>query len=303
MITQTIDNITFHMREAQDFSFLSKYGTVFCAFSQHDSGNISFGTKDGKVKHFIKVAGAKTVEYDGELKAAVEALKKAMPIYEACKHPNLITLVEHYAFEDLYVAVFKWTEGDCLYDHWNFETYSKNPLIKSPNTKFKQLPVDKRLKSIGTMFEFLTHVEAMGYVAVDFYDGSIMYDFDHDVTTICDIDFFRKKPAYNDMGEDFWGTKRLKAPEEYVSGAVIDETTNVFTLGALIFHLFGDYSNEDINQMYVQNCFFPCSLENWGLDEKLYQVSLKAVSIDRSKRYPSVSEFYVTWKEVLADLR
>lgn len=29
---------------------------------------------------------------------------------------------------------------------------------------------------------------------MDFYDGSIMYDFLTDATTICDIDFFRKTP-------------------------------------------------------------------------------------------------------------
>jgi len=55
---------------------------------------------------------------------------------------------------------------------------------------------------------------------------------------ICDIDFFREKPVINDMGQDWWGTKRFKAPEEYILGAKIDEDTNVFTLGALIFDFF-----------------------------------------------------------------
>jgi len=55
----------------------------------------------------------------------------------------------------------------------------------------------------------------------------LMYDFLIDTTTICDIDFFRKKPTFNDIGENYWGTKRLKAPEEYVYGAVVYEATNV----------------------------------------------------------------------------
>ena len=32
--------------------------------------------------------------------------------------------------------------------------------------------------------------------------------------SFCDIDLFRKMPTYNDLGKDYFGTKRLKAPEE-----------------------------------------------------------------------------------------
>lgn len=41
----------------------------------------------------------------------------------------------------------------------------------------------------------------MGYVAIDFYDGSIMYNRLNKTTNICDIDFFRKSPGSNDMGQ------------------------------------------------------------------------------------------------------
>jgi serine/threonine-protein kinase len=299
MITQTIDNISFHLKEPRDFSFLSKYGKLFCVFDQNDSGNISFGVEDGRIKYFIKVAGASTAESNRDTREAVEVLRNAMPIYEILEHPNLIQLVEHYEHEDLYVAVFKWAEGDCLFDFWNFEKYSKNPLLISPFHRFKQLSIDKRLKAIRTLFEFLIHVERMGYVAVDFYDGSILYDFENDNVTICDIDFFRKKPTYNNMGEDYWGTKRLKSPEEYVYGAVIDEATNVYTLGAMIFHFFGSYSEEEISQIYQNNRFFPCARERWELSKDMYEVSLKAVMEDRSERYQSVSEFFINWNKVL----
>jgi serine/threonine-protein kinase len=299
MVKQMIDNISFTLKEPCDFSFLSKYGKVFCVFDQNDSGNISFGVKDGNIKYFIKIAGAKTAEACRDAKEAVEVLKNAMPLYETLKHPSLIHLVEHYEHNDLYVAVFHWAEGDCLHDHWNFEKYANNPLLQSPYRKFKQLSIDRRLKTVTTIFEFLVQVERMEYVAVDFYDGSILYDFDKDITTICDIDFFRKKPTYNDMGEEFWGTKRLKAPEEYLYGAVIDEVTNVFTLGAMIFHFFGSYTENDISLMYKNNGFFPCTLERWQLSKELYDVALKAVNINRCQRYNSMSDFLSTWKKSL----
>jgi serine/threonine protein kinase len=295
MITQIVDNISFHMKESHDFSFLSKYGKVFCVFDQNDSGNISFGVSDEKIKYFIKVAGAKTANYDRDTMEAVEVLKNATSLYDILKQSSLIQLVEHFEHEGLYIVVFKWAEGDCLFDYWNFGKYANDPLLQSPRSRYKQLPIDKRLKSVRSMFEFLVHTERMGYVAVDFYDGSIMYDFINDTTTICDIDFFRKKPTYNNMGADFWGTKRLKAPEEYIYGAVIDEVTNIFTLGAMIFHFFGKYSESDIGRMYENNSFFPCTEEKWDLSKELYAVALKAVNEDRSKRYISMTDFFRAW--------
>lgn len=295
MVTQIIDNISFALKEFRDFSFLSKYGEMFCVFDKNDSGNISFGMENGNTKYFIKVAGVRTAESCRDMQEAVEALKNAMTVYEILKHPALIELIGHYELGDLYIAVFKWAEGDCLYDHWNFEEYAKNPQLQSPKSRFKQLSIKKRLKSIRTMFDFLVHVESKGYVAVDFYDGSIMYDFNNDTTTICDIDFFRTTPTFNNMGEEYWGTKRLKAPEEYTYGAAIDEATNVFTLGALIFHFFGSYSEADIGQMYINNGFFPCALEKWELNKEAYEVTLKAVNKDRSGRYQTMSDFFRAW--------
>ena len=299
MVTQSIDSISFQLKESREFSFLSRYGTVFCVFDKNDSGNISFGVENGNTKYFIKVAGIKTAESCRDTREAVEALKNAMPAYDILKHPALIELIEHYELEDLYIAVFQWAEGDCLFDHWNFEKYAMNPQLQSPKSRFRQLSIKKRLKSVRTMFEFLVHVESKGYVAVDFYDGSIMYDFNNDTTTICDIDFFRKKPTFNNMGVEYWGTKRLKAPEEYTYGAVIDGATNVFTLGALIFHFFGSYSEADIGQMYKNNVFFPCTLEKWELNMEAYEVTLKAVNKDRSARYQTMSDFLRAWDAVI----
>lgn len=300
MVVQSIGKTSFNMKEAADFSFLSRYGEVFWAFSQNDSGNISFGANDGKNKYFIKVAGAKTAESCGQEKEAVDILKKAMPLYEALKYPSLIELVEHYMFGTLYVAVFKWAEGECLFDHWNFEKYANNPGLQSPKIRFLNLPVEKKIKSIGVVFDFLVSVEKNNYVAVDFYDGSIMYNFDNDVMTICDIDLFRTKPAFNDIGLNYWGTKRLKAPEEYVYGAEIDSATNIYTLGALVFHFFGRYTDNDIKEMYKNNAFYPCTFENWELNEGLYNVALKAVEKEKQNRYHSLSDFSVAWNNGLS---
>ena len=296
MITQNIDGISFQMKEESDFSLLSNYGKVFRVFAQNDSGNIGFGTDDGENKYFIKIAGAKTARSCRSTEEAVEALRLAMPIYTDLAHTNLIRLIKHCESNGLYAAVFKWTDGDCLFDYWNFELYQSRPELVSPRKRFEELPRAKKLAAFTTIFEFLIKAESRGYVAVDFYDGSIMYDFERDIATICDIDFFRKAPAVNDMGENYWGTKRLKAPEEYILGADIDSSTNVFTLGALLLHFFGTYTDDEIRRMYAENAFFPCEYGAWGDSEALYKIAVKAVSHERIDRYGSVKAFYADWK-------
>lgn len=207
-------------------------------------------------------------------------------------------MIEDYDYNQFYVVVFEWTEGECLFDHWNFEKYQRDTTIKSPKEKFKQLSVSKKLSTIDVLFSFLQNVNEKGYVAVDFYDGSIIYDFSTDKTTICDIDLFRKAPVINDRGSEWFGTKRLKAPEEYIKGSVIDEQTNIFTLGALIFEFFGCFSDEEMKQRYYNNQFSPCSYSNWQLNEESYQVAVKAVSLNKKERYITFDEFFTEWKRV-----
>jgi serine/threonine protein kinase len=117
------------------------------------------------------------------------------------------------------------------------------------------------------------------FVAIDFYDGSVMYGFKRQKTIICDIDFFRKSPAVNDMGR-MWGSSILMSPEEFEKGAVLDEITNVYTLGAMAFALFGNYKRD---------------LENWSLSKKVYDVAAKATSDSRDNRYQSVKELIYEW--------
>lgn len=183
--------------------------------------------------------------------------------------------------ENGYAAVFDWFEGECLHSHWSFPSPAKYEHPDSPFYRYRQLPIEKRLESLDAIFSFHEHVESKGYVAVDFYDGSILYDFSNHVTKICDIDFFRKSSTVNDMGENFWGAKRSKSPEEFTLGAPIDAKTNVFTMGAIAFGLLGGEMDH--------------SFSKWDAGKRLYEVALRAVNEDRELRYENVSTFKSAW--------
>lgn len=303
MVKITLDNVEFYLKEYHDFQWIHTYGTVFCVFDQTGSGCISMGVDNGIKRYFIKIAGANTVEAEIDSLESIRIMENAVKLYERLRHPNLIQLIEYFTVETMFAAVFEWAYGECLFDHWNFDYYAENPHIKSPMVRYKELPAKKRLDSVHILFSFLIDTAENNYVAVDFYDGSIMYDFNTETTTICDIDFFREKPTINDMGEEFWGSKRLKAPEEYVLNAAIDERTNVFTLGALIFQTFGTFTEQEIKLRYVNKAFLPCAREKWELDDATYFVARKAVSADRNERYGSIREFYEEWNKALQNQR
>ncbi|MCI8665927.1 MAG: serine/threonine protein kinase [Dorea sp.] len=299
MVVYEIDKVSFRLRTQHDLTWIKKYGTVFSVIDETGSGCISFGVANGEEKYFIKIAGADTIDAEIPPKESVETLKNAAGMYQTLKHPNLVELLEHYGYQDYYIAVFRWVEGGCLFDYWNFEKYDKNPDIISPAVRFKELPADRKLSAVEDIFSFLETVAANQYVAVDFYDGSLIYDFETDRMTICDIDLFRIQPAVNDIGEDYWGTKRLKAPEEYILGAVVDEVTNVYTLGAMLFDFFGAFTTEEIGRRYTTRSFLPCPKERWSLGDEAYSVILQAVEHDRDKRYQTIAKFHESFRKAV----
>ena len=276
-----IDNITFELKQNFNFQWLNKYGTVFCVFDQQDSGNICFGVTKNKNKLFIKFAGAPTINYNGSAKDAIERMKKSISIYEEIKHPNLISLIEHFEHANGYVSIFEWVNGECLHAHWNFNKYPKYTHPLSPNYKFNQLSLTNKLNCLNTIFNVHKLIAQKGYIAIDFYDGSIIYDFETNQTTICDIDFYIKGAFINPVGR-LWGSERFMAPEEFEKGMLIDEVTNVFTMGAIAFEILGNNYNR--------------TLLEWQAPEKLFSVACKAINSNKSLRYKSIHEFYTAWE-------
>lgn len=283
MYSYKMGGVSFSLGEYRDLSFLERYGKPFCAFDRNISGNIGFGMDDGAVRRFVKIAGLPTVNYTGNPADAVKALRKAVPLYEELSHPNLIRLTDAYETDSLFIAVFQWENGECLYDHWNFETYRANPAILSPAAKFRALPASDRMRTLRIMLDFLLAAAAHGYAAIDFYDGSILYDFDTGIPRICDIDFFEKIPHVNTRGL-MWGDDKFRAPEEYTKGAVLDEATNVYRAGAMMFYCLGDPVTR--------------SRAAWTGSEALFQIAGKAVSTEKRDRYRSVADLMEEWNRI-----
>lgn len=266
---QWIDGVPFKLKAPFDFSFLQKYGKVFKVYDDQDSGNICFGMADGDKRYFIKFAGAPTERACVSAKEAIDNLKRTETIYRDLAHPNLIKLVYAEEIGGGFAMIFEWTDG-----------VSMGKMYPLARQKFMQMPIETKLKVFDEVMTFHANVARQGYVAIDFYDGSIMYDFNADETIICDIDFYARTPYTNTMGR-MWGSSRFMSPEEFILDAAIDEVTNVYVMGATAFALLGGELDR--------------SFQKWTQSKALYDVASKAVSDERNNRQQSIAQLIDEW--------
>ena len=133
------------------------------------------------------------------------------------------------------------------------------------------------------MYEVHVYLEEQGFVAVDFYDGCMIYDFDRHRLHLCDFDHYLKGAFTLEMDRLF-GSSRFMAPEEFVRGSRIDHRTNVYTMGAAAFVFLADGSRDEAD---------------WRASRALYEVAMKAASPHRAERYDSVRNFYRAWTHAL----
>ncbi len=291
-----LNGIPFTLKKERDFTWLNQHGEVFSVMDQTGSGCICFGIcRDGR-KYFYKIAGADTVNGEVTPAESIRLLEQAVTIYRAIEDPALIRLYEDFTYGNLYGAVFEWAEGECLFDHWNFEMYRQNPEMDTPMKKFRRLPLEKKLETADTLIRFLNSTVQAGYAMVDLYDGSLIFDFESGQMKICDIDLFRKMPVINDAGTDWFGTKRLKAPEENQKGAVIDEKTGMFTVSALILDLLSEEDSDNKKLRYRDGHFIPRAKELFSAGDRYYEFLTKGASFERSERFETMDEYIREWE-------
>ena len=273
MITKHINEVSFELKEDFDFEFLSEYGEVFAVFDKQDSGYLCLGVSNENEKSFLKLAGSSTVRSNVTTDDAIARLKSTVSIYQDLCHPTLINMIEHKHIKDGFLTVFEWFDGECMGKQYHsFD-------------KFLALPLEMKFNIYKEIVRFHIHANKCGYIAIDFYDGCIMYDFVSEETRICDVELYTRKPVINTMGR-MWGSSRYMSPEEYQFGAEIDERSNVFLMGATAFQLFGGGKERDLSK--------------WQANENLFEIALKAVKTNKEDRYPSIDDYFEAWTKAIS---
>ena len=254
-------------------SYLGQVGEVFQAFRQQDSGTVSYGVLVGGRRWFVKESGNPSI---------VESLRRALHLHTMVQHPALPRLHNSSRTPGGLALVYEWVPGEVLYDP-RFTREQRRWDPAHPHVRFRSLPVGEILDALDTIFDVHVLLSDAGFVASDFYDGCIIYDFGGRLVFLCDLDEYRHGPFVLDMDRNY-GSTRFMAPEEYRRGSTLDQVTNVFSLARAATVLLGDGTE---------------SLDAWRGSDALREVVVRATKAERSQRHQSVREFVEEWREVV----
>ena len=257
--------------------YLSQVGEVFQAFRDQDSGCVSYGVwSDGKswfVKHSQEPRG-------------IASLKRAGHLYATIQHPALPHLRNTFQTPGGFTLVLDWQPGEVLYDYTKYSPEQRRSDPTCPYVRFRSLPASEILAALGTIYDVHLLLSEAGFIAVDFYDGCIIYDFEQAQVYLCDLDEYRFGPFILEA-DRLPGSKRFMAPEEFQRGALIDQVTNVFTLGRTAIELLGDGST---------------SSGIWKGSTAMRKVVWRATNPERAARQQSVREFVENWQDAKRNL-
>lgn len=263
--------------------FLRSVGKVFAIFDDHtqDSGNISYGVVADGRRFFVKTAGISNNPNSFlSHRQRVTLLRNAVSFHRCVRHRSLPELFIVIESPHSPMLVYEWVSGKLVGVE---RSQRANPT--SPFQRFRTLPTAELLQALDVVFEFHRHVAERGWVAVDFYDGSMIYDFADQALHLIDLDHYRYQSFTNDMGRMF-GSTRFMAPEEFELGARIDEVTNVFAMGRVIAVFLSDGALE------------PAPFRG---SKPLHEVMVRACRLERQERFPSMKAFHAAWLAARGD--
>jgi serine/threonine protein kinase len=256
---------------------VARAGEVFVTFDHHtqDSGNVSYGVATPSGRFFVKTAGFATTQTPLLTPASrVSLLRSAVELHRTVSHSTLPALRNVLECKDGPALVFDWIDGELL----------GAPPIERLNPasafrRFRRLPPVRILAVLDAVIDLHSYLTTAGWIAVDFYDGCLLYDFAARQIHVVDLDNYHRGVFINRMGRMF-GSTRFMAPEEFELGATIDERTTVFVLGRTVYDLLLDHSCETSSQPTA-----------------LVRIADRACRPDPEGRFPSVAAFQSAWSE------
>ena len=249
--------------------FLAGHGETFAVFSHQDSGCRSYGVEAGGGRYFLKAS----VEA-----RAIPSLRRAMVLHGAVRHDAIIPVVGMATTETGLLLAYPWVDGQVLYGApATGRTKRLDP--SGPHARFRALPVSEVIAALDAIFDAHLVIAAAGFIAVDLYDGCLIYDFGAQHIWLRDLDEYRYGP-FPVSDERLPGSTRFMAPEEFQRGARVDQRTSVFNLGRMGLVL----------------------LDTGDLDGRFragpaaYAVLERATRPIPSERYPTVADFVSAWR-------
>jgi serine/threonine-protein kinase len=259
--------------------FLARIGEVVARFDSRtqDSGNVSFGVEAGGRRWFVKTAGDPADERPFlSHPQRIGLLENAVRLARDFSHPAIPALRAVGASAWGPMLIYDWAKGELLH-----APAERRNDPASAFQRFRGLPAGEIAAAIDAVIAAHVGLCGRGWVACDFYDGAMMYDFAARRLKLFDLDTYSRGPFTNQMGRLF-GSDRFMAPEEFKKGALIDERTTVFNLGRCAAVFLGDGTLE-------RSAFR-------GTDRQ-HAAMARACRAHPADRFAGVSEFAAAWSD------
>ncbi len=257
--------------------YLQNSGQIFAVFNTQDSGNISYGVQVANTRYFVKTAGdpANPKPYLSHPQR-VTLLRNAVQLAQSTDHPALCRLYQVIESPHGPLLVYEWIDGELI-----GTPSARRADPDSPYQRFRVLPVAGILPALDLIFDLHAYLAEKGWIASDFYDGCLLYDFSQQTLRIMDLDTYHQWSFTNTMGRMF-GSSRFMAPEEFQLGTRIDQRTTVFTMGRTAALFLSDGT--------LERAPFRGS-------DALYTVIHQACQEDRAQRFATMKDFYKAWRQ------
>jgi hypothetical protein len=242
---------------------------------RQDSRSAVLGVVDGATgqRHVVKHA---------EDPEAIAWLESAARFHAAVRHPAIPTVVGRATTATGLALVEEWGAGEILVDGYDAAVLPRED-ERSAYRRFLRLPADEIAEAVDQLIEVHIAVAAAGFVAVDLYDGCVLYDFAERRVALVDLDHYRPGPYVLDVDRQL-GSASYMAPEEHRRGATIDERSTAFTLGRMALVYLGCERKGPARRADFR-----------GSDEQ-FAVASAACAADPADRVPSVSELRRRWR-------
>ena len=228
---------------------------------------MSYGVEVDGWRYFVKTAGRPDDRSNLDHSGRVSLLRNAVRLAKSSNHRTLAKL--HQVVQSTWgpMLVYDWVEGE---------------LIGSCLDRVRSLSAREVTQLLTEVYALHRELSGLGWIANDFYDGAMIYDFQRRRVHVIDLDSYHMGSFTNRMGRMF-GSPRFMAPEEFELGATIDERTTVFTMGRTAAVLMSDSSLE-------RSPFR-------GSDGQ-YEVMVRCCAEDPDYRFPTVADMYSAWVDV-----
>ena len=150
--------------------YLLSIGDIFARFDApaQDSGNVSYGVKGGGERFFVKTAGQPSDTAFLSHSQRIAALRNAVDLARSCSHSALAPLRNVVESPSGPMLVFDWFAGDTL---GGPEVVRAAPA--SAHQRFRRLEEVRIAEALEHVFQLHAVLAASGWIAVDFYDGSL----------------------------------------------------------------------------------------------------------------------------------